>query len=87
MEALPPPLNDKQLYDYYYQETRKLNNPSHRFWKRGVCSTKNEGFNVWVSSVEDRGVIGSFPTEEEANQRAFWYVLRRHPGVISCIHC
>ena len=78
MEELPPPLNDKQLYDYYYQETRKLNNPRHRFWQRRICGAKMHGYNppVWVSVVEGQGIIGSFATEEEANQRAFWYVSR-----------
>lgn len=73
MDELPPPLNDKQLYDYYYQETRKLNNPRHRFWQRKICSAKMHGYNppVWVSVVEGQGIIGSFATEDEANQRAF----------------
>ena len=73
MERDPFPLSDKQLYEYYYQETCKLNNLRHRFWQRGSCSTKKQGLNTWDSLVEGRGVIGSYPTEEEANQRAFWY--------------
>ncbi|KAI2507199.1 hypothetical protein MHU86_7265 [Fragilaria crotonensis] len=77
MDELPPPLNDKQLYDYYYQETRKLNNPRHRFWQRKICSAKMHGYNppVWVSVVEGQGIIGTFATEDEANQRAFCVVM------------
>ena len=71
---LPPPLNDKKVYEYYYDKVGKMAADKHPLFKMGICDAAklHNGEKPWACMVEGHGIIGMYDSKEEARQRAFW---------------
>jgi hypothetical protein len=75
MDLLPPAFrHDTALYDYYYEETGKLNVMEHPLVKNQICRVLSIN-SRWLAVVAGQGTIGYFDSEREAKQRALWYVF------------